>query len=1340
MEGLLITMTVLLVVMMLSMALDWLIVLFDHRWRASITLLSLSVAAVTFLLRCIRPLIIRYRLSKVAFSVDRAIPALQERWSTVTELAENNDPPEIRGSDNLIEQVSQEAADLNHLIEENNIVSKQALTRCIYPVSAVAVVLLLLFVFDHQMTSVLMKRFWAPTSDISLTRIHSLTGDRVVPKGEPVILEAQTQGRLTESADLFITDHQNQERITLLRSKQPASSEETPGHFTYKIRSVKNSFDYRLRSGDGQTGWNHINVQERPSIAQVDFKIIPPQYCKLPTHQSDTLPRRCRALKGSRLRLAILPTKPLDRLELKFMNKNIIPLTPADKQWYSYETVLDKSFSFSTHLLDQYGLTNSSPPFCRILVYTDKAPSVEIVSPEEQIVVRPDEKLKIKFKARDDFGIARAELLVTTGDEFGDKQEEKAFHIPLGEDKDSKNIRGETELDLKQFNVKHGQRLSYAVRVTDTRDAIAVSEATPKPAEQKFDPGQALAKAEQTDLEKKMRAGKPGDSGSKETKESPSTKSGQKGYDKDSSDDEQSSEGKPCEKKDQQDMPSPVAQAQQKEQQSSGTQPESAQPPPNNMTMRMLDLEKKCKVCSKKHHILVDKWAGSFDGQARKKLQIAINKYLKKLKELLDNAQTNTDQLREHASAEIAGKMLEAIKKKVVNNAAEKNQQKPSSLPTWNEPEDKKLSNARSQLSEADKTIVELKGKSANTPYAFISLQLHNINLSHISPAREHLAQANGSKDNTTILLKSLVEGSYHIERARELLAALTKTYQAVKREEQLAETMERVAKMHQVFIEDMQKLLGKKKPTLNPRTGEMIEVPDEFVESLKEYYAKLKELMDELAKALAEDPDLLRRFMAMTRLQGTTIRDQLTLLARRQNILAEQLDGWLDKDDNGHAIIKTQLTKEYLSEQMELAELAAKLHDNTITWMPRKVDADKGPLAQCKKISSAIVLDTRDIVQKQSAENMEQNTKLIENVILQLDALHEQLSAAINIDENNDELTLFCANRMSDVEQLKSRQTGWCKKIQSLKQDDYGDAAFVDQDRLNWDTAEFGSKLKRLMPCFNNLSDKIGTKAGELEELVSTDIVEKQFMAMIALEDNQLESAYEAEDDAVKLFDKSEKLFDDLLTMMEKALAKMPPPTGRPPPPTLEELLAMLEKECKACEKLGLALRMNVALQGDWMTPNDGSGAGAGSGQGSGGRSGKSTRPGRSQQQQQRPMTPLEQRMAEARARAAQEYAKQAKGQAEMAQKDAQARARQMANRKSRPEGNKPGGPGNGHMGDADAGSAVDTRDWNVFVSELSRELRQSRDNVPPETYRQAIEEYFKTITEMAARSNGEE
>src|SRR6185436_251033 len=72
-------------------------------------------------------------------------------------------------------------------------------------------------------------------------------------------------------------------------------------------------------------------------------------------------------------------------------------------------------------------------------------------------------------------------------------------------------------------------------------------------------------------------------------------------------------------------------------------------PPPNEMAMRMLDAGQSSEC--KPRNISVDQWAGTYDGEKRKKLEIAIEPILKQLDELLAQAQTKSDSLKKAATS-----------------------------------------------------------------------------------------------------------------------------------------------------------------------------------------------------------------------------------------------------------------------------------------------------------------------------------------------------------------------------------------------------------------------------------------------------------------------------------------------------------------------------------------------------------------------------------------------------------------------------------------------------------------------------------------------------------------
>ncbi|MEZ6145400.1 MAG: DUF4175 family protein [Planctomycetaceae bacterium] len=120
-------------------------------------------------------------------------------------------------------------------------------------------------------------------------------------------------------------------------------------------------------------------------------------------------------------------------------------------------------------MTEPHGLENKHPPVCKISVHPDEPPAVKIISPNEEMAARPDDEIEIEFSASDDFGIAKAELVIYSSKTPGGPVEEaQVIDIPLGEHQYDSTIAGSVPLDLEKLNLQDGQELQYAVRVYDT--------------------------------------------------------------------------------------------------------------------------------------------------------------------------------------------------------------------------------------------------------------------------------------------------------------------------------------------------------------------------------------------------------------------------------------------------------------------------------------------------------------------------------------------------------------------------------------------------------------------------------------------------------------------------------------------------------------------------------------------------------------------------------------------------------------------------------------------------------------------------------------------------------
>jgi hypothetical protein len=1173
---------VLLTAMLVTMAVDWLAVLHDERWRWSLTLLALACAAAALIRGCLPPLLRSRSLTSIARQVDSAHPSLEERFLTLAGLDQSQDAPELRGSDAMLEKVAQQATAMSGGIPTASVVSRLGLVRAGQYLGGVSVALLLLFVVNFQQTKVLFERFWSPSSDISMTRIETKPGDIVVGKGDDVTLEFTATGRATDSVDLFIRDADRNEVIPLQRASA------TEAKFVYELSAVGDSFDYRARSGDGQTAWHRVTVMDRPKISQVKLRIVPPAYSHLPLVEQEALPRQVRALEGSQLEVSFQSDQPLASMALKFSDGKTMAIAESADHSYHFAATLTNTIAFQPVFTSLNHLDNLAKPTCEVVVYPDQPPTVTVTTPENEITARRDDKVKIDFEARDDFGVAKAELVVTVKDETNSST--VVLPIPLNKDEaGAKVVRKEVELDLAKFNLKQDQELSYVVKVTDTKENHTGSPSTGQP------------EARQAGI----------------SPISPLS-------------------------------PKPEAQAKQA----------NAGPPPNDMSKRVLDAGQ-CSSCQPMK-ILVDDWGRSFEGQMREKLEIAIDPVLKQLDGLLGKAQ----QLTEATLA--TGRSAEGLSR----------QQSPA------------LETARDNLRQADSAVSDLKKVCHDTPYAFISLQIDDIRDAHISPARKNLVDVALETASLKADITNLEQGSFQIKRAREKLADLTKSYEAVKRDSKLADAMQRLAKMHQIFLEDTQAMLDSKQPTLNPQQRKVAEVSDEYAEKLRKLLEEKKKIMAELAKILADDPRMLRRFMALEELDGRTLRDQMTLLAERQQSLAKQSAQWTGSADKDHpAFLNEQITAQS-AEQNDVAELTSKLLENMVTWAPMDVSVDTEPIAGCRKIAAEAARLASEATTQTTPETINAGLASASNALERLRDLQAALPGLDWIVQSKEKVSEFEANRMNDTAELITRQSGWIKKIQALKAGDYAQAAEVDQHRLMLDTTTLGEKLDGAAISAGSLSAEIKAKAEELTGTMREQILPEESGATAALTRKTVPEAARHQAEATNAFVRGEKQFDELLHLIIAKLDAEPPPTEVGEPKSLEQILAMLESEKKAAENLGIPCRpINVQIEKDWMKP------------------GSCDNPGSSQ------------------ARAVQAQAKQAKLNAEKARANANMLVQKRVELLSQPD-----------SASVKVGPKPAARGWNTLVSQLGDELRQGRDTVPPEQYRQAIEQYFSTISEKPA------
>jgi hypothetical protein len=1194
----------LLACMVVAMALDRTFAWLDPFPRYAATFLTLGVALV--LLFVLRPR--RQTVVGTAREVDQSLPQLEERWSTVTELSQNTDAPEVRGSEAMIDRVASEADAAGNKITPESLVSAQPVFRAARWLSGAVAALVILFAFNFSEATLLLQRFWMPGKNISLTQISASPANVWVAKGEPLALTATLKGRIPKRApEISIRASEHGPLVRSMTAKPSAV-----GTFQHSMDDVSESFEFRIKAGDGQTPWLPITAVDRPRISEVKLKVTPPAYSKLAAEEKNSLPQSLRILEGSELQLSFRADQPLERMFLDMGNGKSAQLTAVGDNWYQFADRPTNSFSFAAAALNKFKLENKTKPSSRITVYEDLAPTVKILEPSDDLAVLPGEKVDVVFEAADDLGLAKAELIIETTRAADGETNSVSIPVDLKNEAGKRQVRKNVEIDTKALGLKHGDQLAYTVQVTDTKQTSgsATAESKTESAEQ----AKAESKESQSDRDREP------------SSESAQARAG----------DQKPSDQEPREANQSQQSKSKSATAAPKEPKEQAEN--TAQAKPSEMSKRMLDVGQ--TAACKPRNITVDEHAGSFDGEKRQKLEIAIDPILKRLDQLLAEAHTNTVQLKPAVRPEL-------------------------------------LLAAQTNLTASEHAVADLTSRTTGTPYAFIGLQLQNITQAHISPANKLLS----AELNPDVIDKA----AFHITRAREMLADLTKTYETVKRDQQIADAMQRLSKMYQIFLEDTQALLGSGKGRINNYDRKIAEVDEEFAKKLKELLEERKKIMAELAKTLADDPRLLRRYLAMMELQGTTLRDQFTLLAERQKKVQQQLADWNAADDASRPALADKLRDAYAAESRNLAEDATKLRENMETWLPLDVDPKQ------EQVQTAL---TR--AEKIARLASESDTNSTHQALAEMHALRESLPHFSQVNSTNKaRLTAYIANRLPEVEKLITAHSGQMKIMESLRTNDFPKVAEVVQHRLHQDTYTLGEKMITAEEQVGHMSSEIFEAAAALNRTVQGDIIHPQRNSVEKLAAREVKPAGEILDKLPPTFEDAEKKFDNLMRLIIAELDKRPPPQAGPDSgsdESLEDILAMLQDEAKACENLGIPCRpLNVTVMRDWMRPGSNPGQGMG--------------------------------MGRAQAQAAAAQAQEAQNATQRVQKQARDSAQKALAEAKKQRAN---------LGPADSTVSRTRSDaWNKLVSRLQKDLLQGRDNTPPEQYRAAIEAYFRIISE---------
>jgi hypothetical protein len=566
------------------------------------------------------------------------------------------------------------------------------------------------------------------------------------------------------------------------------------------------------------------------------------------------------------------------------------------------------------------------------------------------------------------------------------------------------------------------------------------------------------------------------------------------------------------------------------------------------------------------------------------------------------------------------------------------------------------------------------------------------------------------------------------------MVAELKGQFARAQKEFQLAESVEHVKKMYQVYLENSQALLKTQADDPNRYNRKLaeFELDEEYLARLREVLEMRRELQAELARILGDDPRLLRRFMDSLKNRTHSLREDLADLVARQEDLNREVRAWTLVEETERPRIAKILMLRQVQDARQIATAAGELQSRYQAWLPLNRESKDADLAAASKkiqqvATAATELNARcqrfiaeaqrptpmlapaagdagaaapvDAAAKPPAADAAPLLAKGQQLYNELNSLEVALRQLAAREEAGAEAAGFAASRLVETRRMIADTSAWVRQIRAHQAGTYPRAAEVDQYRLAMKTDELTGKLGAIEQVLaglmqrsdGSLPEPIAQKAREFITTLDKQASPNQLASVYALHSDQMARAVERQKAAGEALVRAEKQYDELIRRAIEELDKLPvqdPIASLLDDPTLDELLAQLEQELPVQELLGIPLRpSNVQIINDWMNARSDNGLAAGGG--------RQLMMNQFRQDQQRAQRRLDQAYRRAIARALKEV-------------------------KTKPAVAIP--------------KSTTLSDWNQLVSKLGDDLRQSRDKAPPEQYRRAIEQYFTQISNVVA------
>ncbi|MDI6641528.1 MAG: hypothetical protein QME68_04355, partial [Elusimicrobiota bacterium] len=209
-----------------------------------------------------------------------------------------------------------------------------------------------------------------------------------------------------------------------------------------------------------------IQVVEVPKLSDFNLKYFFPLYTNL-TPKTGKIFGDTPLLLGTRIEFSALSNKQLKDAYIvtSYGRKNQLKI---NRNKISGELTVEQPGECFFELISEDGILDPSPAHYQINVARDLNPEIEILSPAQNLVVSEGSRIKIVYKATDDFGIPNIELKYKLSGVGRSGELEKTITIKkLTASSQKQELIDDYNFNISEVNVKPGDVITYFLKVTD---------------------------------------------------------------------------------------------------------------------------------------------------------------------------------------------------------------------------------------------------------------------------------------------------------------------------------------------------------------------------------------------------------------------------------------------------------------------------------------------------------------------------------------------------------------------------------------------------------------------------------------------------------------------------------------------------------------------------------------------------------------------------------------------------------------------------------------------------------------------------------------------------------